>query len=279
MNILTFDIEDWFHTFDKPYYNSPSLWNTLPSAIESDVSRICDILDETNTKATFFTLGWIAKHHPAIVKKISEKGHQIGLHSYLHQQVSHLNEKEFSIDLKKNIEVIEEIIGQKVKSFRAPGFSLKETEQWALESMLELGVNIDSSLISNETFNGIGNLPASPFRLSINGKEMYEFPQIKVDIFSFMFFYLSSGYFRLTPKNIIKRALENKDYTMNYFHPRDFNTQTHKLFSSPLLKLKYRIGTKGAARKLKQLCKQANYISIDQANELIDWNDTLLFEL
>lgn len=279
MNILTFDIEDWFHTFDKPYYNNPDLWRTLPSAIENDVSRICDILDETNTKATFFTMGWIAEFHPSIIKKISDKGHNIGLHSYSHQKVSSLTEQEFNKDLKKNIDVIEETIGNKVTSYRAPGFSLKANEQWALETMLKLGVNIDSSLISTESFNGIKTLPLSPFRLSIGGNVMYEFPQIKVDIFNFTFFYLSSGYFRLTPIKFIKQKLDSKGYTMSYFHPRDFNTQTHKLFSNPFLKLKYRLGTKSAAKKLSQLNREADFISIDRAYKQLDWDSTPIFDL
>ena len=279
MNILTFDLEDWFHTFDKPYYNNPKLWKTLPSAIENDVSRICDILDETNTKATFFTLGWIVHYHPRIVNMIVEKGHQLGLHSYFHRKVSATSKTAFKEDLKKNMWILEDKTGHKVSSYRAPGFSLTETESWAFEILLELGVNIDSTLISNERFSTIKKLPDTPFRLLINGEELFEFPQIKVDIFKFMFFYLSSGYFRLTPVKFIKNALLKKDYTISYYHPRDFNTQTHKLFSNPFLKLKYRMGTAGAGRKLSKLCKQANFISIEQANKQIDWSSTPLFEL
>lgn len=279
MNILTFDLEDWFHTFDKPYYNNPKLWKTLPSAIESDVSRICDILDETNTKATFFTLGWVVKYHPLVIKKITDKGHELGLHSYFHRKVNSLSSKAFKEDLKKNIWILEDKTGRKLNSFRAPGFSLKEAEQWALETLLELDINIDSSLFPCDRFNNIDNLPDKPFRLVINGQELFEFPQIKVDIFNFPFFYLSSGYFRLTPVRFIKKALTNMSYTMCYYHPRDFNTETHKLFSNPYLKLKYRIGTKGAERKLAQISKGAEFISIGEAHRTINWSETPVFDL
>lgn len=40
--------------------------------IYENMDRIFRILEDTNTRATFFIIGWIAKTYPDIVKKIAE---------------------------------------------------------------------------------------------------------------------------------------------------------------------------------------------------------------
>ena len=73
MNILTFDVEEWFHLLDFDATRTEEEWGGYEVRIHENVDRILDILDETNTKATFFVIGWIAKTYPEVVRKIAEK--------------------------------------------------------------------------------------------------------------------------------------------------------------------------------------------------------------
>jgi len=66
MNILTFDIEEWFHLLDNDSTRSEEQWKGFEVRIYENMERIFRILEETDTKATFFVIGWIAKTYPDI---------------------------------------------------------------------------------------------------------------------------------------------------------------------------------------------------------------------
>ena len=53
MNILTFDIEEWFHILDNDSTSSENEWKNFSSRIHSNMDLIFSILEETNTKASF----------------------------------------------------------------------------------------------------------------------------------------------------------------------------------------------------------------------------------
>ena len=131
MNYLTFDIEDWFHLLDVPFLEDPNSWDKYESRINIGFNKILDICDKSNVKAIFFVLGWIADKYPNIVKSIDNRGHLIGSHGYHHKLVYKLTPKEFENDLVRSINSIEKVLGKKIKSFRAPGFSIGPNEDWA----------------------------------------------------------------------------------------------------------------------------------------------------
>ena len=54
MNILTFDVEEWFHLLDNDSTRSEVEWIKYPVRIHENMDRIFRILDDTNSKATFF---------------------------------------------------------------------------------------------------------------------------------------------------------------------------------------------------------------------------------
>jgi len=110
-NVLTFDIEDWFHILDLPNDKNIGRWSEYESRVEQNTFKILRILQRYNVKATFFVLGWIAEHYPNLVKKIQNKGHEIGCHGYGHQLINTLTRKEFSDDLLKARDIIGNITG------------------------------------------------------------------------------------------------------------------------------------------------------------------------
>ena len=124
VNILTIDVEDWFHILNA---NIPDInkWDELPSIVTEGVLKILDILDEYENKATFFVLGWIAKKYPFLIKEIYERGHEIASQSYNHKKLYLMSRKEIVKDIKIGKEILENIIGEKVVGYRAPGFSAK----------------------------------------------------------------------------------------------------------------------------------------------------------
>ena len=113
MNILTFDIEDWFHILDNDPSKSENDWNKFDSRIQFGLEKILNILNENDVKATFFVLGWVAKKHPTLIKKINELGYEVGTHSHMHQLVYEQSPQQFKEDIKRSIYTIEDCIGKK----------------------------------------------------------------------------------------------------------------------------------------------------------------------
>lgn len=122
MNILTFDVEEWFHLLDNDSTRTETQWKNYEVRIYENMDRIFRILEDTDTRATFFIIGWIAKTYPDIVKKIAEK-YEIGSHTMNHQLIWQQDRATFREDLYSSIELLQDITGNPVKCFRAPGFS------------------------------------------------------------------------------------------------------------------------------------------------------------
>ena len=146
MNILTFDIEEWFHLLDCDATRTENEWQNYEVRIYDNVERLFRILEDTNTKATFFIVGWIAKTYPDLVKRIAEQ-YQIGCHTMNHQLVWQQTPEEFKADVEKGTKMLEDITGKKVECFRAPGFSIRESEAWAFEILANLGIQYDCSVL------------------------------------------------------------------------------------------------------------------------------------
>ena len=216
MTILTFDIEDWFHTHENRKYYSGHIWDRLPSRVEENTLRLLDVLDSYKRRATFFVLGWVAEQHPGLVKQIHSKGHEIGAHSHWHHNARLLTPEDFEKDLKRNIDSIENIIGEKVIMYRAPGYSLKLKSSWAFEILANNGISIDSSV---QLFNSKVD---APFNIKTNNSSILEFPLVKT---RFGFPYSGGGYFRALPKSILLDYFNKYEYNLLYLHPRDIDQE------------------------------------------------------
>ncbi|MBQ1885375.1 MAG: polysaccharide deacetylase family protein, partial [Bacteroidales bacterium] len=145
MNILTFDIEEWFHILDFEETRNEEQWRTYEVRIYENVERLFRILEDTNSRATFFVVGWIAKNYPDLVRRIAEK-YQIGSHTMNHQLIWEQTPAEFREDVESSVKFLEDLTGKKVTSFRVPGFSIRESEGWAFETLAELGITTDCSV-------------------------------------------------------------------------------------------------------------------------------------
>ena len=94
MNILTFDIEEWFHLLDHKGTKTATEWAKYESRIHANMERIFHILEKTNQEATFFCLGWIAEKYPDVIREIVDRGYEVGSHSHLHQLVYNQSSKD-----------------------------------------------------------------------------------------------------------------------------------------------------------------------------------------
>ena len=274
MNILSFDTEEWFHLLDFDATRTEAEWGKYEVRIYENVERLMRILEETNTKATFFVIGWVAKTYPDLVRRIAEK-YQVGSHTMNHQLIWQQSRESFREDVSSSIKLLEDITGRKVECFRAPGFSIRESEAWAFETLYELGIRYDSSVFPAPASHGgmpsIGK--AVPSLVEVGGIRMKEFPIPFHSLMGRHIVFNGGGYFRLMPYGIIRKwTQECGEYCLSYIHPRDLDAEQPMLEGLPLTrKFKSYVGLRGAETKLRKYLTDFEFTDICTAAAGIDW--------
>lgn len=275
MHILTFDLEDWFHILDHESTKSEIKWLEFEQRFEKGLDVILELLASLNQKATFFCVGWVARKYPHCIKQIAKSGFELASHSDMHQLIYGQNRGEFLDDVRRSILTIEDITGEKVRAYRAPGFSLTKQSLWMLEALVDLGVEIDCSVFSSRRAHG--GLPGAeiwgPTKIKVANGLLREFPVSALRYANVNMFFSGGGYFRLLPYFLINFAMRRSDYVMTYFHPRDFDSGQPLLNDLGLLrKIRTYFGVRSAFPKLRRLLRDFNFIDLRTADELIDWS-------
>jgi polysaccharide deacetylase family protein (PEP-CTERM system associated) len=274
---LTFDIEEWYHLYKHPEKFLSEHRKAYRFSLEKETIKIFHILEEKNLKATFFWLGEEAKKYPSLLRELNNGGHEIGVHSFSHAKIGETSRNIFRFNTERAVKTIEDITGEKVKSYRAPVFSLAEGNLWALEILKELGIEYDSSTVIKR-YIGSRSIPSAPFLIRNQGIIMKEFPVSSFSLLGLDFKY-GSGYFRISPYKSLNHKLTTSPYVMSYFHPRDFDKSIHrKIEISPYLKMKYRIGTQRALHNLIKLSGKTSWTSVREAAEKVDWDKADILE-
>jgi len=272
MNILTFDLEDWFHILDFEETAHPEQWEKFESRIERNTDRILSLLDEHHLTATFFCLGWIAEKYPALIKKVSAR-HEVACHSMNHQLLYLQSQEQFKTDLRKSIDVLENVSGKKVTAYRAPGFSLQREHGYVLEELNRVGVTIDCSVFpAQRNHGGIAGFPEQrPCVLTGSNFSVIEFPINTRSFLNRQIVFSGGGYFRLLPYPLIRKWMNESEYVMTYFHPRDFDPGQPRLDKLPMKrKFMSYTGLNSSLQKFRQLLSDFEFVSLGRACEILD---------
>lgn len=268
MNILTFDLEEWY-TYILYKKGSPKYFEPI---LEKLLNELLFALDREKIQATFFCLGKIARDYPDIIRHIYKSGHNIGCHSDKHKFVNKQSFSEFYEDSKKAIYSLEDKIGEKIISYRAPAFTITESNIWALEVLINLGIKFDSSIFpSSRSYGGFNKFPSdSPSIINTQSGIIYEFPINSKPIFNRKVMFSGGGYFRLLPYQYLKSLMKNSDYVMCYFHLRDFDKEQVRVYNHRYL-MNY-VGINSALSKFDLLIKDFKFMSLEQASQIVDWD-------
>jgi peptidoglycan-N-acetylglucosamine deacetylase len=273
-NAISFDLEYW-HTAELVRQFAPH--NREDQILESTMP-ILDLLDKYHTKATFFVLGTVAEKYGHIVKKIYEKGHEIGSHSYSHIMLNDLGSLEFEKELIKSTSLITNITGESPIGFRAPSFSLNNSTKWALKLLANNGYKYDSSIFPIKThLYGMSDAPIAPYKPLFddiktndsNGR-IIEFP-LSVIKFGKNIPISGGFYFRILPKYILKKSIKiiNKDRpSIMYFHPWELYSKTPHVHLPLTSKFITYYGINGAFDKLESILQTYQFAPIKEVLEL-----------
>jgi len=280
--ILTFDIEEWFHLLDHPETRSEKQWHDFESRFESNLDRILDITNDANVSATFFCLGWIAEKYPNLIAKIAKQGFEIACHSSQHKLAYNQTPAEFRSDLLRAKEQISSATGIEVTTYRAPGFSLTKNTLWLLDILLEEGFKVDCSVFpATHSHGGLPKFfPAKPCVIETQKGNLKEFPLNSKIVLGNSFVFSGGGYFRLLPYFLLEKFFEESEYTMTYFHPRDFDPNQPIILNLSLIRrFKSYFGLRKAEKKLRKILNNFNFIDVRTAVSKVDWENSQTIDI
>ena len=267
MNILTVDLEDWFHICEVEHLLPREKWDRFPSTVVTDTEKLLSLVAKTNSRATFFVLGYVAEKHPDLVRRIHDMGHEIGYHGWDHELVYELSPQDFRQILRRGIECIERLIDKRPIGFRAPQWSINERSSWALEILAEEGFVYDSSLaplkiIGNESY------PRIPWKMETAGGDLWELPPLTLKTPFGHYPAGGSWGLRLLPYPILKRRVREFNRrqlpTLFYFHPREFGGKKDSVGFPPSKKFALYGGIWGSESQLVKLLADFRFASIEE---------------
>lgn len=221
---LTVDVEEFYHLLELPN-GVPRERGRSYSSVKRVIPTLLDVLDEFSVTALFFWVGSVADENASLVRLVRDRGHEIGSHSYSHQCMHELTDLQFKADLARSISALQDIIGDDISCYRAPGFSVTDSYFYRYNEIARAGVTFDYSLFSGNASHGGVLLPKSStsVKFPVEPGSIYSFPFIASSIGFFHAPLFGGGYFRLAPEIILNRATRKPGIQMVYLHPRDFD--------------------------------------------------------
>lgn len=269
LNILTIDVEEYFHPTEVQSYQRNRRGNELPPRLEPVMDWILELLEEHNCKATCFILGWVAERYPAVIQKISQAGHEIGCHSYAHKLIYTQTPREFHDDTVRAIAAIEGACGVTPRLYRAPSYSITANSLWALEILAELGFTHDSSIypIKHDRYGIPGFQRTAHIRSTASGP-IYEVPIATVSLGNGTIAPIGGGaYLRLLPYRYTAAGIRRQNQREGqpacvYFHPWELDPDQPRLPLGVIGTLRTYTGLRTMRGKLKKLLSDFEFSTI-----------------
>lgn len=259
LNAFCVDSEEWFHVcaVDTPYAD-PATWDAAPPRVERDMDILLGLLDEAGVKATFPTLGWIAEKYPALVRRLADEGHEVGCHGYYHRLVYEQTPEDFRAEIDTARKRLQDVSGQPVTTFRAPGFSIVRSCFWAYPILAELGFTVDTSIVpAARDHGGVAGLSRAPFRLRTGSGDLTVFPVSVMDFLGRTVQFSGGGYLRLYPEAFVRMGFAQNHAAgravMAYIHPREIDPGQPRMPMPMAKSFKYYVGLDACEGKLRRM--------------------------
>jgi len=219
---MTIDVEDYFQVSAFEDLVNPGQWDKMAPRVEANTDRLLQLFADHDTKATFFTLGWVAQRFPQLVHRIVEQGHELASHGTMHQRASGQNREQFKADVGDAKRLLEDLSGKPILGYRAPSFSFTKENLWVYDVLAEEGYVYSSSVypVVHDHY-GIPDAPRFRYETPAGVDEI---PLSTLPVFGKNVPISGGGYFRLYPYMFTRWAVSrfmNKEAQpyIFYLHP------------------------------------------------------------
>jgi polysaccharide deacetylase family protein (PEP-CTERM system associated) len=268
VNVITVDVEDYFHAsaFDRVVRRDQ--WGSLESRVSASTDRLLAMFADAGVTATFFVLGWVGERFPELLTRILDNGHEVACHSYAHRLIYELSPREFRADVRRAKLVLEAATGKPVVGFRAPSYSITERSLWAFDILIEEGFTYDSSLfpVHHDRY-GMPSAPRHVHVVDRNGSLIWELPPSTVRWAGINLPMAGGGYLRLLPFAWTKRGIRRINRVeakpaIFYVHPWELDPVQPRLPVSPMTRIRHYHNLGRTEHRLDQLLRQFRFASV-----------------
>jgi polysaccharide deacetylase family protein (PEP-CTERM system associated) len=268
VNALTIDVEDYFQVSAFTPHIARASWESRPCRVSANIDRILGMLAETGSRATFFTLGWIAERYPDVVRSIVEGGHELASHGYEHRRATEQGVGNFLADIRLAKAVLEDVGGQAVRGYRAPSFSVGPGNPWAFDCIAEAGYRYSSSIypIRHDHYGA----PDSPrFAYEVR-PGLLELPVATVRLLRANWPAGGGGYFRLLPYRMSRWSLRRVNGVdgqpaMFYFHPWELDPEQPRIEGlAATTRFRHYVNLKRTGPRLRRLLADFRWDRVDR---------------
>lgn len=269
-NALTIDLEDWYQGLTSTS-RQRDRWSIYEKRVVANTERLLSLLSQAEVKATFFVLGYLANQYPDLVRRVSDEGHEIALHSFDHQRVHQLTPDQFRRDVSSGLEAVHRVNGRQVQGYRAPMFSINSSSLWALEILRDMGFRYDSSIFPiRNMYYGIPNAPRVPY-CPFKNSSFVEFPLATVKLMGINWPVGGGFYMRTLPYGIIRAGIRKLNHQGNpaviYVHPWEFDLEQKFKQVTPRERITHYHGRASLDRKMRQLLKEFKFVTLSKLLE------------
>jgi polysaccharide deacetylase family protein (PEP-CTERM system associated) len=270
VNAMSVDVEDYFQVSAFEHVVDRSEWPTRESRVCRNTERLLDIFDEHGVTATFFVLGWVAEHFPALVRAIAARGHEIASHGYAHRLVYSQTPDAFRSDVGRAKKLLEDACGQAVAGYRAPSFSITRQSLWALDVLIEEGYRYDASIfpVRHDRY-GIPDAPRQPYLVTRASGTLTEVPGSTVRVGSTNLPVAGGGYFRLLPYwwtrwGIARLNNDEGQPAVFYLHPWEIDPDQPRIRAGMVSRFRHYRNLHKTEARLRQLLRDFRFSSLQR---------------
>jgi polysaccharide deacetylase family protein (PEP-CTERM system associated) len=279
LNAMTVDVEEHFQVSAFENTIPRDEWGAFPSRVEPNTSRLLDLFDEVQVKATFFVLGWVAERHGELVRRIATRGHEVACHGYSHRLVYTQTPAEFKEETVRAKALLQDLTGSSVRGYRAASFSIGRKNLWALDVLAEAGFEYDSSLfpVVHDRY-GIPGAPRHAFIMKTrSGGRLVEVPPSTIRWGRLVVPFGGGGYLRLFPAGWTRWALgrlndRERMPAVVYVHPWETDPGQPRVAAPWRSRFRHYVGLDTTLPKLRDLASRYRFGTmvslIDEAGSL-----------
>ncbi len=233
-HILTVVVEDYFQVGAFSDLIPNGYWGRFESNLQRHTERALSLLEETGSKATFFSCGWVADNHPQILRRLVEAGHEVACQNYFHHPIGELARDDFIKDVRRSRIAVEDATGQSVEGFRIGRGWIGPKDLWALDALAEAGFSYDSSLRAPLELQGVVHKHRGPLG------SIMEVPPSHLSVMGRPLLLSGGNYLRQLPDRIVQRSVEDwisahSDPLVLYFHSWELEADQPKIAAAGFL--------------------------------------------
>ncbi|MDT8324053.1 MAG: DUF3473 domain-containing protein [Bacteroidota bacterium] len=264
---LSIDVEEWFcaHNLSPPLLRRD--WERCESRVERSMDRLLDLLDATDSRATFFLLGWVMQRQPQLATEIIRRGHEVATHGYDHRMLTSMDANEFERDLTRCLDLHARQHQGDVCGYRAPSFSLTDATRWAVPVLERLGLRYSSSVfpMRGHPVYGMPDAPLVPWRI---GDRLMEVPLTVARWHGLRVPCAGGAYFRLLPFPVtlaFLRSVRREERLINfYLHPWEIDPEQPRVTIPFQKSIRHYHNLHRTEHRLQRLLREFRFTSIKE---------------